>query len=161
MVARTKERLEAESGATVEGHARRVVPIFARDKGRGQNCYFGTADRRDASRAREAARRALEEGRRDQVRAVYADPTAQVETDSILWLWSQFVAARPLTPEENLLIAVVDDARRGLSSGSPVKQREARRWFCSDDRSHAYAFATICDHFGVEPEYARRGLFGT
>jgi len=47
--------------------------------------------------------------------------------------------------------AATDRLRQGLFT-------EVERWIESTDRSWLYAFATICDHVGLDVDYMRRGL---
>lgn len=139
------------------------VPIKIHRGGRVH--YLGTATRREASRLREAARRQYDQTGQVEARAEYAARRgATRETpcdgDARLWMWSHFLAGRELTPEQRLMLSVVEDARAQLNARSAAQRREARRWFMSNDRSYLHAFVTICDAFDVDPVAARRGLFG-
>jgi hypothetical protein len=63
------------------------------------------------------------------------------------------------------MCAVLEDAvdvYRKHCVATDAKRRalfaDAEAWIESDDRSWIYAFATICDHLGLDPDYLRRGL---
>ena len=73
--------------------------------------------------------------------------------------------------QELLLWAALDDALTIISRAGPVDQwerlsaptrllaHETRQWLESDDAGHIYAFVSICDYFGLEPEVVRRGAW--
>jgi hypothetical protein len=67
--------------------------------------------------------------------------------------------------ERRLMIAILEDAVLAYlkHAGDPRKVqqelfREAEAWVESDDRSWIFAFASICEHLGLEPSQLRRGL---
>jgi hypothetical protein len=69
------------------------------------------------------------------------------------------------TPELSLMTAVLDDAIGTFCrSGSAPRLRdrvlfeETAAWFESSDVDWPYAFESICDTLGLEPEWIRRGL---
>ena len=66
---------------------------------------------------------------------------------------------KSLLPEENLLIAVLDDAI-GMLKLPPRKWRhqEAARWFWSEDARWPFSFVRICSHFDWSPEAVRSEL---
>jgi hypothetical protein len=67
--------------------------------------------------------------------------------------------------ERRLMVAILEDAIHTYLkfAGDPRKLqqdqfREADAWVESDDRSWVFAFASICEHLGLEPSQLRRGL---
>lgn len=120
-------------------------------------------------RAPESAARSIEEAARGEYARTQRVPGAKTvrqapgcvvyRDDPVLWAAGMNVAAPgELSDELRLMLAVFRDAAECLQNRDPRVRLEAERWFAVDDRSHLYAFATICDAFGVEPEHARRGV---
>ena len=74
--------------------------------------------------------------------------------------------AKPCTaPEHRLMLAVLEDAVRVYQVGclsthtrSRLQFRETVEWFASDDTSSPFCFVTICELFGLDPDYVRGGL---
>lgn len=78
---------------------------------------------------------------------------------------------RAWTGHELLLWSALDDALSIIARSGPVSgwhrlsaparllAHETRLWLESDDASHIYAFVSICDYFGLEPEVVRRGAW--
>jgi hypothetical protein len=69
------------------------------------------------------------------------------------------------TGEYRLLVAVLQDAVvdwfRYCRADRPRERRlfqEVSSWFASTDHDSLFAFETICDHLGIDPDYLRRGL---
>jgi hypothetical protein len=65
--------------------------------------------------------------------------------------------------ERLLLFAVLADAvecyqKYALDPRGHETFAETEAWLNSDDRSSLFAFETLCDALGIEPEYLRRGL---
>lgn len=72
----------------------------------------------------------------------------------------------PKSPEERLLLAVLEEAlasyQGGLISKDPQRRRlycEAERWIRADDTDSLFGFESICGTFGIDPDYIRAGLF--
>lgn len=130
----------------------RVVP--ARIQAGGRLLYFG---RRPASEARaiESAKRA-EYKRTGRVTGARTTRPAPGYTPPDVDPMEVAVESDELPKELQLMLAVFEDACDCLSSTSAQARLEAERWFASNDRSHIYAFATICDVFGVDVLAARR-----
>lgn len=68
-------------------------------------------------------------------------------------------------PEHRLMLAVLEDAVRvyqvdclSTHTGSRLRFRETAEWLASDDTSSPFSFVTICDLFGLDPDYVRAGL---
>lgn len=71
----------------------------------------------------------------------------------------------PLLPEQDLMLAVLEDAiacymnhlkaRRGSAK---ALFEEAERWFFDDTRDWIYSFGNICQMIGLDANYVRRGL---
>lgn len=118
----------------------------------GRVLYLGRATEAEARRLEAEARAVLASGGRVAARSVTQargcvvphDPTVPVPAER--------------SPEEALMVAVLEDAERALRSRDPRERLEAERWFASDDRSHVFAFATICDALDVEPCRVRRAI---
>ena len=63
------------------------------------------------------------------------------------------------------MLAVLEDAvltlsvhARGRSAYSQRLVTEVEAWIASNARTHPFAFATICDVFGVDVSYLRKAL---
>ena len=126
----------------------------------GKIHYLGRLPEAEARQLEAEARETLAAGGRVAARSIKPSPGCVTHRDDVL-LWAAGVAATDDMPDGlKLMLAVLEDARRCLRSRDPRERREAERWFASDDRSHLYAFATICEAFGVDPEFARRGVIG-
>ena len=70
-----------------------------------------------------------------------------------------------LQPEKRLMLAVLEDGVGTFQKYCGASSRRARRlfmeaeeWFASDDVEWPFAFGSICQALGLEPEYLRRGL---
>jgi hypothetical protein len=69
------------------------------------------------------------------------------------------------TPEWRLLVAMIDQAAADLryfrhrrNARSKRLYADARDWVLSNDRSHAFAFASICDQLGLALSSVRTSL---
>lgn len=69
------------------------------------------------------------------------------------------------TPEHRLMLAVLEDAVHTYQVGCDaqgVRGRtlflETEAWFVSDDTPSPFSFVTICQAFGLDPDYLRAGL---
>jgi len=139
--------------------AERTRPMYVQAGGR--RMYLGRAPVAEARVIEAAARDELARtGRVAGARSVQQARGCVVRRDDPV-LWSDDDGAPDeLARELRLMLAVLEDARRvlGRTTASAEERLEAEAWFASDDRSHLYAFGTICDVFGVDPEVVRRGL---
>ena len=70
-----------------------------------------------------------------------------------------------LTGERLLMLAVLEQGVDEYLKHSRLVDLRCRRifahaaqWIESEDRSHLYCFANICDHLGLDAECLRRGL---
>jgi len=88
--------------------------------------------------------------------------------DSEHLLPSQYFAAAADSPEKALLRAVLERAVEDLGGvfastrGPRARGRlraEAEAWFLSEDDHYLYAFASICQHLGINASAIRRALF--
>jgi hypothetical protein len=77
--------------------------------------------------------------------------------------FGRFQGNRPLTGEERLMLAILEDAanvycgRQG--GGAGVRElREVERWFASTDLSHVFSFERICQALDLDPSYIRLGV---
>jgi len=72
---------------------------------------------------------------------------------------------RRLTPEEELMAAVLDEAIAdyqrywgGASRRSRKRFAEVERWIFTDDTDWIFSFVNCCEVLGIKPEYVRQGL---
>lgn len=70
-------------------------------------------------------------------------------------------------PERRLLVAMIEQAAADLrlfrhrrSARAKRMYADARDWVLSNDRSHAFAFASICDQLGLALSSVRGTLLG-
>jgi len=70
-------------------------------------------------------------------------------------------------PERRLLMAMIEQAATDLRLFRYGKHAKAKRlyadahdWVRSNDKSHAFAFVSICDQLGLEPTSVRASLLG-
>jgi len=89
---------------------------------------------------------------------------AELAPDSLLPSQLDQVTQR-VAPEHRLMLAVLEDAVRvyqvdclSIHTGSRLRFRETAAWFASDDTSSPFCFVTICEFFGLDPDYVRGGL---
>src|SRR5262249_6875160 len=68
-------------------------------------------------------------------------------------------------PEMGLMLAVLEEAVATFQHqlGADARRgrrlfREADEWFRSADTSGTFAFESVCDVLGLDPEFVRRGL---
>lgn len=61
------------------------------------------------------------------------------------------------TPEKRLALAVLADAVRHVRSGGQ-STAEDEAWFASSAADHPFAFVTICQALGLDPEHLRREI---
>ena len=101
------------------------------------------------------------------VRIEEADGPSELVPDGLLPV--QFVEllqrSAERTPEQRLMVAVLEDALRTFCGrgGSPGRRnrrlfQEAADWFASSDASWPFAFEYICDALGLEPAWIRQLL---
>lgn len=71
------------------------------------------------------------------------------------------------TPERRLLVAMIEQAAadvrlfKGRANARAKRMyADAREWLRSNDRSHPFAFLTICDQLGLSPSSVRAVVFG-
>jgi len=72
---------------------------------------------------------------------------------------------RRLTPEEELMAAVLDEAvadyqryQGGGSRRSKKRFAEVERWIFTNDAEWIFSFVNCCEILGLEPSYVRQGL---
>jgi hypothetical protein len=70
-------------------------------------------------------------------------------------------------PEKGLMLAVLEEAVATFQHQLGAESRRGRRlfreadeWFRSADTSWAFAFESVCDVLGLDPDFVRRGLAG-
>jgi len=97
---------------------------------------------------------------------VFSDAEALFEDEVLLPVqYSEPSKGRLLSPEHRLLWAVLEDAvgcwqANETATGGERRRvfQEAAEWFESDADDSPFAFVVICQLFGLEPEWIRRGL---
>ena len=71
---------------------------------------------------------------------------------------------RALQPEQQLMLAVLEDAARtyGEPEGLPdsVPRREVDAWFASDDRRWPFSFLNVCRALRLDPDVVRGRVAG-
>lgn len=70
---------------------------------------------------------------------------------------------RDLRPEERLMIEVLVNACADLrltarGAEADALRADAREWIAATDEAWPLSFASICRHFGVDPDAVRRRL---
>ena len=61
------------------------------------------------------------------------------------------------SPEKRLALAVLADAVRQVRAGGHGAADD-EAWFASPGTDHPFAFISICDVLGLDPDHLRRGL---
>jgi hypothetical protein len=67
-------------------------------------------------------------------------------------------------PEHRLMLAVLEDAVHTYQMGAcgalrnQRLEQETEAWFASEETGSPFAFVTICETFGIDPEWVRAGL---
>ena len=95
------------------------------------------------------------------------DAVIELVTEQILP--SQFDDLRrnrdAIIPEGRLMLAVLEDAVHLYQLCSRLRNARERRlfrqtdeWFTSDEQTSPFSFVTICQVFGLDPDYLRAGL---
>jgi hypothetical protein len=74
--------------------------------------------------------------------------------------WDPEDRVHVVEPEKLLLLRVLERTSLDLRSSKPSRQRSARAWFESDDRSWLMSFASICEALGRDPDLLRRRFLG-
>lgn len=104
-------------------------------------------------------------------RANRSHPGPNGDESDLATVLSTYDRRRDWNGYELLLWAALDDALSVLARAGtmehwerlPAAQRlvayETKQWIESEDASHIYAFVSICDYFGLEPEVVRRGAW--
>jgi len=62
------------------------------------------------------------------------------------------------TPEERLLLAVMQSAFWDLEHRDPSERDRAQRYFLVEGDDHPFSFESICRHFGWSPGRIRKQL---
>jgi hypothetical protein len=98
------------------------------------------------------------------MRATTAEKTLSTEFETILPTQFADRHRAPLSPEQRLMAAVLEDAinirRRGpRAAGRRARPlyAEVRRWFASDDTTWPFSFVNVCHGLGLEPTAVRSG----
>ena len=95
------------------------------------------------------------------------DPVIELVAERILP--SQFDDLRrnrdAIIPEGRLMLAVLEDAVHVYQLCSRLRNarehrlfRQTDEWFTSDEQTSPFSFVTICQVFGLDPDYLRAGL---
>jgi hypothetical protein len=95
------------------------------------------------------------------------DATVKMEPETVLpaQFFTGFHVDASLQPEKRLMLAVLEDAvgtfQKYATAGGRRGRRlfaEAEEWFAAEDDGWPFAFTSICQALGFDPEYLRRGL---
>ena len=82
---------------------------------------------------------------------------------------TEILPSRPISPDQRLMAAILEDAircllnGRGATEGSPksLDCRDAHAWIFSNRRENvlsAFDFDTVCDVLGLNADYVRDGI---
>ena|SRR6185312_16440679 len=70
-----------------------------------------------------------------------------------------------IAPVRRLMMAVLEDALRCFQNNANAHEglrrklfEEAEQWLCRDHGEGPFAFETVCETLGIEPQYLRAGL---
>ncbi len=87
----------------------------------------------------------------------------RIKPDALLS--GQLAEHRPVRGDVRLLLAVLEEAvstfRHNIAAKTRREQRlllEAEEWFRSDDNGWLFAFESICNMLGFDPDLLRKGL---
>jgi hypothetical protein len=87
------------------------------------------------------------------------------ETEVLRFRFSPTFEVRAMTPEERLMVAVLEEAlatyERGFHSSDPmVRQasREVDEWVRASDHEGIFSFESVCSTLGLDAGYQRAGL---
>jgi len=120
---------------------------------------FGRRPPAEARRIEDAKREEYARtGKVTGARSVHAAPGYLAHRDDPV-LWASDQQSRDedeIFRERALMLAVFEDAIACLSSKAPKERLEAERWIATNDRSYLYAFASICDVFGLDLNATRQ-----
>jgi hypothetical protein len=104
----------------------------------------------------------------DQAEAVLEEKLPFTFRPDVLLSLEYFDAHRSrsqLEPEKKLMLAILADAvhcfQDNVSAETDRKRalfKEAEEWFREKDGDRVFSFESICDVFGMDAEYVRRGL---
>ena len=75
------------------------------------------------------------------------------------------IETKPRTPEERLMVAVLEEAlmtfERGLHSHDPLQRQaslEVERWVRSREADDLFSFECVCTILGLDADYLRAGF---
>jgi hypothetical protein len=96
------------------------------------------------------------------------DPIASIlepDTLSLQQYLDSWRGAGHLQPERRLMFAVLQDAvecfqKYRFARGNKASRlfKDATAWFFEDDYERPFSFINICESFGIDPGYLRKGL---
>lgn len=73
----------------------------------------------------------------------------------------EHLRSRRLTPEEELMVAVLEMSIVDVSDAKQVADgRDADIWFRRRDKGSPFCFETICEHFDLDADSIRKALIG-
>jgi hypothetical protein len=70
-----------------------------------------------------------------------------------------------IRPVKKLMMAILEDALRCFQNNADAKSgarkrlfNEAEQWLCGEGGTGPFAFETVCETLGIEPQFLRSGL---
>jgi hypothetical protein len=73
--------------------------------------------------------------------------------------------SRPLSPERELMVAVLEEALADYQRCRKARDKKARKrfadaqsWILNTDSEWIFSFINCCEVLGIEPDYLRQGL---
>ncbi len=88
-----------------------------------------------------------------------------IDADAQQRFFDTFRRAEYLEPEKVLLLAVLEDAIHCYRKFAYVRDRagsaqfsDVERWIMGGGREWIFAFETVCELLGLDPDYVRRGV---
>ena len=113
---------------------------------------------------------------RQRNRKPATSPEIDIELQDIRWIpfendilvteeFIQVDRARPLSPERELMVAVLETALTDTRRCSNPRDKKcvkrfaaAEAWIQDTDREWIFSFVNCCEHLGIDPGSFRRGL---
>ena len=79
--------------------------------------------------------------------------------------FARIYRSRPLSPERELMVAVLEEALADYQRCCSARDKKARKqcvsakaWILESDSEWIFSFINCCEVLGVEPDYLRQGL---
>jgi hypothetical protein len=79
--------------------------------------------------------------------------------------FARIYRSRPLSPERELMVAVLEEALADYQRCRKARDKKARKrfadaqsWILNTDSEWIFSFINCCEVLGIEPDYLRQGL---